>query len=446
MSDIDAIITALTVAAGFSLLIERIIEFLKHVIDGANANQVKSQALQESAFMPQKANEALKKYHAVLNNLEDKTANLSPLIDLQSEQYQQKLFKDGDFAIMEERLFEKTSSIALKQLDSPTEADLNRARLQLFYLLSAFGFAVAISSLMNIHLLSMLMLKDWMTLSASLKVADHILTGLVIAGGAQPIHLLITFLTSKKVPELEQPVEYESKEQEIVASANDTPVVSTATLQMEVGDIADIWTPINYQGGVRPDSLEERNLRQGEPNLIVYHHTAMHSQLGFQAIVDEFLIAKQWSTGYHCVIMPDGAIKPFCRWDRVGNHTKAYNNRSLGIAFHGNFHLADGDKYANNDGRYGIQQPTQNQLQSGARVIALWTHLYAQIKLDFDSHILPHCDVLAGQTVCPGSNFPHVQLQKQVSHFYLAWLNHPEAMQQIERFQHKNYLYSQEAH
>ncbi|WP_416304828.1 peptidoglycan recognition family protein [Neptunicella sp. SCSIO 80796] len=448
MPDIDSIITALTVAAGFSLLVERIVEFLKHVIDGANAHQVKTQAIQQSSLMPEKAKVALKKYHGLLDNLEDKTAQLSPLIDLNADKYQQALFSshsDGEFGDLNERYFEKTSAIALKQIQSPSLADLNRARLSLFYLLSAFGFSVVLASVMDLHLLSMLMLKEFNQLSSGLKVADHILTGMVIAGGAQPIHLLITFLTSRKMSEAEKlAVHIDSQQEE--QQTLPPEVVNNIQQKMQPVMLNDtsLWLPIDYRGGVNPETLQNRNLRQGDPSLIVYHHTAMPSQLGFKAIVDEFLISKKWSTGYHCVIMPDGSIKPFCRWDRVGNHTKGHNNRSLGIAFHGNFHLAEGDKYSNIDGRYGNQQPTELQLTAGARIIALWTHIYPLIHLDFHTHILPHCDVLAGQTVCPGSHFPHKQLSTQVQHFYQQWLHNEQVLQQIALFKNNPYLYVQE--
>jgi N-acetyl-anhydromuramyl-L-alanine amidase AmpD len=167
----------------------------------------------------------------------------------------------------------------------------------------------------------------------------------------------------------------------------------------------------------------------------------MSSSVPFQGIVDEFLVNKGWLTGYHCVIMPDGAIKPFCRWDRYGNHAKGLNDRSLGIAFHGNFHTLANDRYSNHDGRFGFQKPTAVQLDSGARITALWVHLYPSIQLDFDMDILPHKTAMPGHTVCPGSNFPHAEFKDKVSFYYQKWEN-PQAQQQIALFKQKPFIYA----
>jgi hypothetical protein len=120
-------------------------------------------------------------------------------------------------------------------------------------------------------------------------------------------------------------------------------------------------------------------------NLIVYHHTAMNSASRFEDVVrviknrvDE---GKHWVTGYHCVVTSDGVAHPFCRWDRYGNHVAGYNRRSLGISFNGNFETNPSVPYANPDGRYGAPRPTEEQLRTGARVVALWSLVY--VDLDF---------------------------------------------------------------
>jgi hypothetical protein len=263
-----------------------------------------------------------------------------------------------------------------------------------------------------------------------------VLTGLVIGGGSQPIHVLIRFLTTRKIPITEELQQVEQTIEKKVEQAV-APQLETAIVQAK----DTTWQPIAYNGGVKPETLEQRHLRGGEPNLIVYHHTAMSSNVPFQGVVDEFLVNKGWSTGYHCVIMPDGAIKPFCRWDRYGNHAKGLNQLSLGIAFHGNFHTIANDRYANHDGRYGNQRPTPAQLDAGARLIALWVHLYPDIDLDFDGHILPHKKAIPGHTVCPGSNFPHDELIERVTTYYEQWQSSPAA-QQISTFKQKPYIYA----
>jgi N-acetyl-anhydromuramyl-L-alanine amidase AmpD len=158
--------------------------------------------------------------------------------------------------------------------------------------------------------------------------------------------------------------------------------------------------------------------------------------------VDEFLVNKGWLTGYHCVIMPDGTVRPFCRWDRYGNHAKGLNQRSLGIAFHGNFHTLANDRYSNHDGRFGFQKPTAVQLDAGARVIALWAHLYPNIQLDFDMDILPHKIAMPGHTVCPGSNFPHDELKEKITFYFQQWEKSQTAQQHIALFQQKSFIYA----
>jgi N-acetyl-anhydromuramyl-L-alanine amidase AmpD len=452
LPDPNAVINALAIAAGFSLITERVIEVLKHVVDGSGSSEILAGEFEDQQKANTAAGKALKRISGVLDFIEGKTKDFKPLIDDESEDMQKPLDQgeddgdgDGDFT---EQDFEINDSIALDRLKPPTKGDLMTARLRLFYLFSAIGLGVLFAASMNIHLLS-IMMGDLRAGGALYDLVDELLTGLVIAGGSQPIHVIIRFITTRKVPELEQSEtdEFENKEAEVAArevkiaqSAQLTPPVALVQ-PAKVVDSKTAWIPIDYHGGVKPESLENRNRRKGNPHLIVYHHTAMSSALGFQAIVDEFLITKKWSTGYHCVIMPDGAIKPFCRWDRVGNHAKSHNNRSLGVSFHGNFHLDKDDKFSNHDGRYGNQQPTEAQIAAGSRLVALWAHLYDDINLDFDSQIMPHRDVLAGHTVCPGSNFPCEQFEERVKNYYQHWDSTPEVIDQIAAFKLKPYVY-----
>ena len=454
LPDPNTVISALTIAAGFSLITERIIEVLKHVVVGSGSSESLALEADDKIVANKTTEKALAKFSSALDLIEKNTADLSPLLDLESKDMSVKLNQDdedggdGDFGELSEVDFEKNASIVLKPLQSPTKGDLVTARLRLFYLFSAIGLGILFAASMNIHLLS-IMLGDLRADGPLYDLVDEVLTGLVIAGGSQPIHVIIRFITTRKVPELEQSEEgsFESKEAEVAAQqakiAQSTQLTPPVSLKQpaKVVDTKTAWIPIEYHGGVKPESLENRNRRKGDPNLIVYHHTAMSSALGFQAIVDEFLVSKGWSTGYHCVIMPNGAIKPFCRWDRVGNHAKSRNNQSLGVSFHGNFHLDKDDKFSNHDGKYGNQQPTDAQIAAGARLVALWAHLYDDINLDFDSQIMPHRDVLAGHTVCPGSNFPYQQFEDRVKGYYQHWDSVPEVADQIAAFKLKPYIY-----
>lgn len=459
----EMIITALTVAATFSLLVERLVEALKNIIESGGATvggadetitRIKTAArliqdigknLSGKDKSPKEIADAIE-----LALAENNSAALSMPVQVEEE-------------MENEDTFETHSSIAIKKLTPMTEENLDWCRLQLFYQLSALAIGIMIASIMNIHLLSMLLLKNDLVATGQSSLAlffDELLTGLVIAGGSQPIHVLLRFLTTRKPPpELAVALEDESEEVKVIATQGTgvTPPVlptvplspasmtSLATLTVPAAVAVDTggWIPIEYHGGVKPENLQTRNFRPQDPNLIVFHHTGMSSELGFQAVVDEFLVNKGWSTGYHCVIMPNGAIRPFCRWDRVGNHTKGLNQRSLGVAFHGNFHLDPADKYSNHDGRFGIQKPTPEQLQAGARLVALWVHLYEDIELDFEKHILPHKGAKPGYTVCPGSNFPIQDFQKLVTDFHRQWSQSTYAMERITDFKLRPYLYKE---
>ncbi|NOX36701.1 MAG: N-acetylmuramoyl-L-alanine amidase [Calditrichaeota bacterium] len=185
-----------------------------------------------------------------------------------------------------------------------------------------------------------------------------------------------------------------------------------------------------YDGGYRPDRLEYTHLRKRPIDMIIYHHTAMHSNAPYEAIVQEFE-RRGWLTGYHSVVFANGQVRTICRWDRIGNHTRGYNARSLGLAFHGNFEPDPSVPYSNPDGRYGILFPTPLQVDRGARLVALWILLY-NIAVDFDQAIVPH-NKLAPKA-CPGSNFPHQAFHEKINHYLNLWKSDPDMQAVIQEF------------
>ena len=278
--------------------------------------------------------------------------------------------------------------------------------------------------------------------------ADHLLTGLLIGGGSGPIHVLIRFVSERKVPYVKS-VGEEKKEAPAPSSASEKSAQApsqgaaapsvVASPPVEVG----AWRDITYRGGVDADALESIHLRGSDPDLIVYHHTAMNSVSTFDDVVRVIRSRKDsrgtsWVTGYNCVVTYDGVIHPFCRWDRYGNHAAGSNRRSLGIAFNGNFEANPGVPYSNANGRYGAQRPSEEQLRSGARVIALWTYLYS-IDADFDDSIIPH-NAIANKA-CPGSMFPYDELRKWVDLYRQRWET-TEVQDRIADFKLKPFLYA----
>ena len=166
----------------------------------------------------------------------------------------------------------------------------------------------------------------------------------------------------------------------------------------------------------------------------------MHRESTFEDVV-KVIKDRDWSTGYNCVITEDGAVHPFGRWDRRGCHAAGLNKRSLGLAFNGNFETNPSDKWANHNGRFGPDVPSQAQLESGARVVALWVHLYDDIDLTFDVNgsIFPHRQVAAKN--CPGNQFPTERFYELIKYFYNKWDNSDVAKDEIRKFKMKPFLY-----
>lgn len=421
-SAIDLVIYALTVAAGLSLVIERILEVFKHFTDfeskrgdeGKRSQQVK-RTLKEAYDSAQSLKKALLVYKTN-RSITDFAASIEPahLSAIPSRQPAQ--VEDMDES---EAGFEQHHAIKVFPIPTPS---LTQIKQRAFLQLAAAGLGIAAAEAFDVRLVGLIFesFRDQ-------RLMDTLVTGLIIGGGSQPIHVLLRFLTTRRVD-----IEQERQRQAPVAKKKTQPLAE-ATTKPEGRLIT-----IDYDGGVDRDKLQNRNLRPGNPTKVVYHHTAMHHENSFQAVVDEITKIKQWSTGYHCVIMPDGEIEFFCRWDRVGNHAYGANQESLGIAFHGNFHTQGQDQFSNYNGQFGNQEPTEAQIAAGARVIALWAHIY-QIPLDFSSGIMPH--YLVKPTACPGSNFPHEKLQQCIKTVYQSWET-GKAQQEIKQYKDLPYVFA----
>jgi len=431
MQDVSLVITTLTIAAALSLVVERLLEVVKHFRDEANAKIEQDQVTKTSKSSIKEAREVIQSLKSVLDAYKQ-AKDLEALRDIKTKTVptpspQPVAAQDTIEEEQEDTEFERHDNITI--VPSSVKS-IGQAQTALVLALFAVGLGVILAEIFNLKLISLFLgtaVPHW---------ADITLTGIVIGGGSQPIHVLLRFLTTRKITEFEQ---VQTARQELEETVSESTIQPSRPLLKQVEERG--WQPIVYKGGVKPGTLERCHLRPKEPDLIVYHHTAMSSSIPFRGIVDEFLVNKGWLTGYHCVIMPDGTIHPFCRWDRYGNHAKGLNQRSLGIAFHGNFHTLVNDRYSNHDGRFGMQEPTTAQLDAGARMVALWVQLYDDIQLDFDTDILPHKTAMPGHTVCPGSNFPHDEFRKKVT-FYCEQCKKTEVQQQIALFKQKPFIYA----
>ncbi len=428
MTSLSPILTSLTIAAGLSLGVERTLELLKNVMD-------QSKGVVDLRDLIDKARKAVAE---VQQSLRSPPPPSSPAPPPASEAIGSPItFVPGDAQATDDQPTERYPAPRI-EVQPVVAKTVQQASKVLFLQLSAAGLGILLAHFFEIRLVSVFLQGLGHELTGFFRGLDIILSGLIIGGGSQPLHVLIRFLTERKVaaPQASagQPAPAAPVAEIILDNSFKSEVKDTTT--QEWG-----WKDLAYAGGVHPASLENTHRRSGDPNLIVYHHSAMSSNSPFEKVVEEFLVTKKWLTGYHCVIMPDGKIEPFCRWDRSGNHAKGLNDRSLGLSFHGNFHTALGDRFSNADGRFGNQLPTEAQLHAGARVAALWVLLYKDIELDFDRHILPHKEAMPGHTVCPGSNFPYAEFETLVRGYHTAWSASAETQQKILNFGQLKYIH-----
>lgn len=397
MTSAELIINGLTVAAGGALVIERVTEYLKHV-----QKRLQQQQAEEQLFVDEQ--------QAIEQALQQ--ARQWPESELSVEA--------GDDE------FEQYTAVPVLERPRPS---INQARIRLFVRLTPLALGLIIAAIMDLQLLALMRGAEVIPLAelwqqgrygqAWLQWLDTLLSGVFIAGGSQPLHVLIRFLQVRSPLQGIKPL---AKSEPIIAA---DPATSPAL-------------PLAYQGGIKPLTLEHVHKRSGDPQQIVVHHSAMHSATSFDTLVNEFLLNKGWLTGYHAVAMPDGEVRSFCRWDRRGNHAKGHNDRTLGIAFHGNFHSDRGDPWANHDGRYGQARPSDVQLDAGARLIAAWIMLYPGIA-GVDA-VVPHRALSTASTVCPGDRFPWQALIQRIEHWLQYW-QQPEQQPQLRRLAQQPMVY-----
>ena len=245
---------------------------------------------------------------------------------------------------------------------------------------------------------------------------DVLFTGILVGGGTEPIHQLITFLNENK-----QRVKIQLETERREEGQPETTVPEEGT------------TGIAYRGGVYPDR-PGHGLRRENPSMVVFHHSATHSDTSFQRIV-ELEKERELDPSYHCVVTADGVYHNYCRWDSIGWHAHGVNRKSLGICLVGNFETDPRVPGNNADGRFGNKSPTEAQLDTAARVVALWRLLYG-IPAD---QVVPHRRVRS--TACPGSNFPEAEFLQRVQDYHDRWKDEPAVLAEIEDLKHVQGVY-----
>ncbi|MCR4440260.1 MAG: N-acetylmuramoyl-L-alanine amidase [bacterium] len=431
--DYQQILVALTAALGLAFTIERVLQVVKTLFDKVlfHAQELAPQATEapERLIAAMQARHERDALDLQVEELEEIRAKLSREGETLPKALRgslsarlaelEKLHLDTSKTELEEKCPEGTALVD----EMPAPDRLKVLRTFWMQILGAFA-GVVVCSAAHFGLLARLM---GARAGIPLRL-DWVLTGVLIGAGAQPVHFLIEFITRRKITSLKSPPAEEAAavEEKARAPQSAAPVLSS---QGVIG--------VPYSGGIDREALEHVHLRPANPELIVFHHTGMHSDTTFNDVVS-LIKQKGWVTGYHCVVLKDGSIHTFCRWDRYGNHVRGYNLRSLGLALNGNFETDPAQPFANYDGSYGLRSPSDAQLDAAARVVALWTLLY-DIPLAFDSAIVPHSALVA--TSCPGSNFPLALFQELVAGYGRRWQESEEARRELALFQKKPFLY-----
>ncbi len=464
----DVVAKPLAVALGLSLVVERGVELLKNVLDlfpaTAAGRAVRRMDDVEAGI------EELARFHGDAAAGEADEEGWAKLAELKA--------RIADAPKEEQPSLEKQIAEARSQLGASTELDERFRRETLLvqpasdpndgttlraFMLQATALAAGIiaARVAGVELFGPLVarLHPGMVLWGG-TATDYLLTGLLIGGGSGPAHMLIRFIGERRIT-LPEPIVEETvvARQAATAPPADAQVIvsgdvvagPTAPAGITVPGAASGWLDIPYAGGVDREKLEAVHRRPADPQLIVYHHTAMPLASTFDDVVRVIRERKDakgrpWITGYNCVVTHDGGIHAFCRWDRYGNHAAGYNACSLGIALNGNFETDPSVPFSNPDGRYGAPAPTPAQLESAARVVALWTYLY-DIPATFHDAlpaerpprgIIPH-KALSPKT-CPGTNFPYAEFRKLVAFHRDAWSGAP-GQERIHAFSRKPFLF-----
>jgi len=443
MISFESVFVPLGVALGLSLLIERLLEVIQNIAEhfvgisegrAAPAGSQTDKALDEfeKVYRENKFREWME---IKGENLAVERLALKAQLGQEVSSEKRKTLTAHLRALEREIEWDESLSDTTILVEPATDPN-GEATIKTFFInLLGFAAGIILARFFDVRLFSALL----PSAETIIPHMDYLLTGLVVGGGSGPIHVLIRFISVRKVLGGLQTVTTTESKSSATENKGSGPAIIIPTSELLLTD----WEDIPYDGGVDRDRLENVNKRIMNPDMVVYHHTAMSMHTTFEDVVKVIKSrldsrGNPWITGYHCVITADGGIHPFCRWDRYGNHAAGYNRRSLGIAFNGNFETDSSIPYSNADGRHGPSRPTELQLIAGAKVIALWTFFYP-IALHFDCSIIPHHDI--SSKTCPGSNFPYKKLQHLVMFYREKWDNSTAVKQRIEVLKQKPYLY-----
>ncbi len=332
-------------------------------------------------------------------------------------------FSDKLFSFVGIRLGRKAQLLRLADLDTSTSAESVRLVKKAFVVQTAgILLGIGICYFSNLGILRELKLVN----VQHLYWWDILLSGIFISGGSEPIHQLINFLKGHQQVLKEQTSRLQAKAQQ-----------KSPLSQQRPGERIGI----TYQGGLYPEK-PGHGLRKINPQYIVVHHSGTSADAGFSDIVRTEQKERRNKRGsyrldpsFHSVITFDGKYHHYCRWDSIGWHVakgaKVSNANSLGLCFVGNFQPRRKNP-SNLKNR-----PSEEQLETGAKLIALWRILY-HIP---ERNVVAHSSVHRARIHCPGDNFPLERLIAKSTQILKNWQNDLQMTEDIERFKKQRFIY-----
>lgn len=176
----------LAVVAGLALAVERVIEAIKHIMD-SQAPSSRLDVLEE----------AMKVVWDGIKQARDAVDSARKGFPVDSQP------TASSFVQMDEQIpREPAIQVEGIQIIPTTPRNLDNARRFLFYQLFAAGLGILFASLFNVHLFHAFF-QDAFASSvdhffAQWTLIDEVMTGIIIGGGSQPVHLVINYLTQRR--------------------------------------------------------------------------------------------------------------------------------------------------------------------------------------------------------------------------------------------------------
>nr|NIP82808.1 hypothetical protein [Gemmatimonadota bacterium]NIQ58801.1 hypothetical protein [Gemmatimonadota bacterium]NIU78970.1 hypothetical protein [Gammaproteobacteria bacterium]NIX47721.1 hypothetical protein [Gemmatimonadota bacterium]NIY12091.1 hypothetical protein [Gemmatimonadota bacterium] len=295
---VESLLVPLATALGLAVIVERAVELGKNVVD-LIPTATEGRAIRKPADLERPLDELVRRHAAdrdrrrVERSERDRPGDVEKLRRIEGQ------LRDGDLkpdqratlvvtadtmrrnlrAVEGETEPEEALPVSLILVEPATDPD-DGATLRAFLIHAVAMVAGIIAARVSgLHLFSAL------TGTSVPDGLDYLLTGLLIGGGSAPIHMLIRFVTARKVaapPVTEEPKRTPEAENRPPTSAPAAARTERATTVPPASAApADDWIEIGYDGGVDRDVLESVHRRRGNPELIVYHHTAMPGDSSF---------------------------------------------------------------------------------------------------------------------------------------------------------------------